>query len=283
MRFSLILPTLNRYAEPKRFLWHLKSQTYKDYELIIVDQNNDDRIYQIMKDIEPNYAYKILRCEKGASRARNLGLRNIKGDIVVFPDDDCWYPEDLLDKASKLFVHNPTYDGISTRCSDEYGNDVVAKFDINNGLINRYNLRKRVLAVTIFLRKRVVESIGYFNENIGPNSGSIYGAGEEMDYIFRCINRGCKIYYCNSLIVHHPETFAKKPFFEKNELEKAYKYAVGSGRLLKIYYPFIFSMLVLANRIKELIVSLLFFRKGYIAMNSNILFGIFKGYITAKE
>jgi glycosyltransferase involved in cell wall biosynthesis len=47
-KFSLVISTIHRTIELERFLIHLSDQTYKNFELIIVDQNDDDRVSKIM-------------------------------------------------------------------------------------------------------------------------------------------------------------------------------------------------------------------------------------------
>jgi glycosyltransferase involved in cell wall biosynthesis len=92
MKFSLVLATVGRTQEVARFLDSLARQTYRDFELIVVDQNPDDRLVELLRPFELRFPIIHLRCERGVSRARNLGPKYVSGDIVGFPDDDCWYP-----------------------------------------------------------------------------------------------------------------------------------------------------------------------------------------------
>ena len=58
IRFSLVLSTINRTDEVRRFLTTLDSQTYRQFELIVVDQNKDGRLLPILKP----YAEEVLDC-----------------------------------------------------------------------------------------------------------------------------------------------------------------------------------------------------------------------------
>src|SRR2546427_827401 len=97
MKFSLVQATLGRTGELARFLRELDQQTYRSFELIVVDQNPDQRLAPILAPYESRFPVFHVRSEKGLSRARNVGMRQIGGDVVAFPDDDCWYPPHLLE------------------------------------------------------------------------------------------------------------------------------------------------------------------------------------------
>ena len=55
-----------------------------------------------------------LRSERGLSRASNIGLRVARGDIIAIPDDDCWYPKDLLATVAAWFESHPEFGLLST-------------------------------------------------------------------------------------------------------------------------------------------------------------------------
>ena len=52
MKVSLVMPTINVTTELDLFLKSLKAQTYKDFELIVVDQNEGNEVFEIVKDYE---------------------------------------------------------------------------------------------------------------------------------------------------------------------------------------------------------------------------------------
>ena len=116
MRFSLIVPTISRTGELERFLASLELQRHKHFELIVVDQNPDDRLVSILSPYANRLSILHLRSEKkGASRARNIGLRHASGDVVAFPDDDCLYPPDVLSRVDHTFASRPEIDGLTGR------------------------------------------------------------------------------------------------------------------------------------------------------------------------
>ena len=115
---SLIVATLNRVAELERLLASLDGQTVEHFEVIIVDQNPDDRLAGTLAR-HPKLNLVHLRCRPGASRARNVGLRAARGNIIGFPDDDCWYPENVLKVVTEWFASHPEFDGLFGVLRDE--------------------------------------------------------------------------------------------------------------------------------------------------------------------
>lgn len=115
MKISVLVPTLGtREKEIRRLLETLEKQSYKDFEIIFVTQDN----HEIVKDIICKYSNldikQIEMSVKGLSRARNRGLEQASGEIVVLSDDDCWYPVNAFeiivnafekDNVLKLYYH----------------------------------------------------------------------------------------------------------------------------------------------------------------------------------
>ena len=109
MRFLLIITTLDRTSELRRFLNSACSQTYKNFKIVIVDQNDDERVTHLLDEFSGLLSIQHIRsAERGASSGRNAGLdHRWDADIVAFPDDDCWFPPDLLARVETFFKAHP--------------------------------------------------------------------------------------------------------------------------------------------------------------------------------
>ena len=150
MNFSLILCTVNRTKEVKEFLASLINQSYKNFEVVVVDQNKDDRILKII-EIFPTLTIKYLTSEIGLSKARNIGLKNTIGDIVCFPDDDCTYPNKLLENV-KDFFENFDYNILMGKTIDKITKEIVAgKLNYKSTILNPNNILGSY--TTLFIRK----------------------------------------------------------------------------------------------------------------------------------
>ena len=239
-RFSLILGTMGRTTELERFLRSLANQTYREFELIVVDQNLDDRLKPILAPHAKRYPVLHLRSERGLSKAKNAGLARASGDIVGFPDDDCQFSEDLLQRVARFFESHPEEDGLTGRAVDENGEDINSGFDRRAGRIDRFNVWRRGIAFNIFARRCSVQE-ARFDELMGPGAGTTWGAGDETDYLLQLLERGRSLFYDPALVVVHPRPQAH---YDTGTLgRRAYAYARGGGRTVRKHgYPLWFKM-----------------------------------------
>lgn len=101
--FSVITPTYNREHFLARTIDSILSQTFKDFELIIVDDGSTDHTRELIdryKDLRIVYFYKE---NGGQNSAINAGLQKAKGEYIAFCDsDDTWMPE-KLEKCMKKY------------------------------------------------------------------------------------------------------------------------------------------------------------------------------------
>jgi GT2 family glycosyltransferase len=189
--FDLVVATVGRVDELGRLLASLERQTEQGFHVLVVDQNDDERVGRVL-DRHINLNIERLRAPLGLSRARNQALPRLEADVVAFPDDDCVYPEDLLERVAAHLTHEPGLDGLTGR---------EPSWTSTAAVLTRDNLWNRAISFTIFLRRRLVERVGRFDESLGLPSSS----GEETDYLIRAIDRGARIEYDPSLVVEHLE------------------------------------------------------------------------------
>src|SRR5258708_17990546 len=96
LNYTLIIATLGRATELETLFESLALQHYPGLDCIVVDQNPDDRLKEIIDRWQDAFCIRRLRSSPGLSQARNIGLQYATGDIVAYPDDDCWYSPSLL-------------------------------------------------------------------------------------------------------------------------------------------------------------------------------------------
>jgi glycosyltransferase involved in cell wall biosynthesis len=194
MTFDLVVATLDRVEELGRLLDSLDRQTHKDFRVLVVDQNGDDRLVAILS-AHPSLELERLRAPTGLSRARNAALPHLNADIVAFPDDDCTFPDNLLARVAERLGTDRNLDGLTGRAPGS------ASWKHDAATLTRENLWNRAISFTIFLRRAVIEGVGAFDEALGLPSSS----GEETDYLIRALDAGARIDYDPTLVVMHPE------------------------------------------------------------------------------
>lgn len=277
MRFSLVVATLNRVAELQRLLLSLVNQSFPDFEIVVVDQNADGRIDSIIRCFARSLTIIHLHQPPGASLARNVGIAHACGELIAFPDDDCWYPPHLLRTVSSMFASHGQWDGIAGKCIDVDGTPTVNHLDTIPGRITRLNTLRRGSAATLFLRRRVTDSIGGFDQSMGPGAGTPWAAAEDLDLVVRAVIAGFHLRLLPSVCVWHGK------MIDCDALGSALKrrhYSRGMGRLLRKHsYPFVFCLLIAIADAKGLILAAALGRKGKVGFYSSALLGLTEGWI----
>jgi glycosyltransferase involved in cell wall biosynthesis len=230
LSFDLVLATIGRTQELRRLLDSLVSQTHREFRLILIDQNEDRRLEPILDEYRERIALLRVVSEPGLSRARNVGLGYVERDVVLFPDDDCWYPPNLLRTVSDNLGRRPDLDGVTGRTVDKAAGSPFVLWQRDPGLVTRENVWRTAVAVTIFLRRATVERVGAFDESLGAGSGTTWGSGEETDYLLRALDAGFAIGFDPELHVFHE---SPKPAFAPGPAEKAYLVGMGNSRVLR--------------------------------------------------
>lgn len=222
MKFSLILCTLDRTEEVENFLLSLVNQTYKNFEVVIVDQNDDNRLQQTINHFQNSLNILYQTSALGLSLGRNKGLSVCTGDIVCFPDDDCMYPSELLENI-KVFFLTHDYDILIGKTIDINTGKIVAGKNVS---LSQVLYPNHILgsSTTLFIRSKNIKI--KFDERFGL--GAIFNAEEENDLLFRLLKRGYKGYYAPDInYVYHPPSD-----LDFTNLERIYNRSIGLGAFI---------------------------------------------------
>ena len=201
-RISLVVATLGRVLEIEELVQSLATQTYQDYDLIIVDQNLDDRLIPVIDfahslGIEVSH---IRQTEPNQCLARNTGLMQAQGNIIAFPDDDCWYEPDLLEKVSTRMNDQDTPECVVVRWVEQ--DPVGAKPHQLSTLLWRRFQEVQASCITLFFNRDLLLDMHGFDSALGLHSW--YGGSEETDLMFRVMAKDNKVVYLPDALVHHP-------------------------------------------------------------------------------
>jgi glycosyltransferase involved in cell wall biosynthesis len=199
---SLIVATVERTSELDRLFASLGAQTFKDFEVIVVDQNTDDRLDPYLERARAlGIALKHLKHRPAnLSAARNVGIEAACGAWIGFPDDDCWYQPDLLEALQHRFQSTDPLSGAAVQWVEEG----VPSITFPNLTWERSRMFRDipVASFQLFFHRRLFEKIGNFDCRLGV--GLWFGAGEETDFVLRALRAGALVTYEPLAKVHHP-------------------------------------------------------------------------------
>lgn len=198
---SLILATVGRTDELGRLFESLAAQTYANFEVVVVDQNDDARLVPHLE--RARYLGITLRhirhTPPNLAAARNAGIEAARGKWIGFPDDDCWYDARLLERLATRFEHADQPAGIVVRWVEQDEQPLSA------GVLSWERSRAfrdiPVSSITLFCTRELCRQIDGFDSRLGV--GQWFGAGEETDFMLRALRSGAFVTYEPLGKVHH--------------------------------------------------------------------------------
>ncbi|MCP4481627.1 MAG: glycosyltransferase [bacterium] len=165
---SIIIPTYNRALLLKEAIDSVLSQTFQNFELIIIDDGSTDNTKNICKEHQSiRYIYQN---NQGVSAARNKGIALASAKFIAFLDsDDLWLPM-KLEKQLKFFSNNPQT--LITQTNEKWLRDGKIISQKKHHQKKSENIFERSLASclispsTIMVRKKIFEEVGLFDERL---------------------------------------------------------------------------------------------------------------------
>ncbi len=234
LTFTLVVATRQRTQELVRLLDSLTRQTHRLFDILVIDQNTDDRLVPVLDKYTSSLAICHVRTAAlGLSAARNVGLPLCQGDIVAFPDDDCWYASDVLERVSAMLLAHPEWAAVTGREASSAELAESPRFDKESGCVDKNNIWRRHISFTAFLRRLSLDGLLY-DTSLGVGAKTIWGSGEETDFLLRFLESGNHAQYEPSLVVFHPD-WGQGPY-TKAAIEKARRYGMGMGRIMQIHH-----------------------------------------------
>ena len=171
---SVIIPTFNRSDKLSETIQNIINQSYKNIELIIVDDGSDDNTAQIIKKFNYNIHYIKHNENLGTISARLTGINNATGKYIAFLDDDDMWSEKKIELQKLALDNNKNLDFIM--CNYKV-NDVIKKtqYEVN---LNKFalNYQKLIhskpgpfLQCCLFRSEFIKTHYNLFDENSMPS------------------------------------------------------------------------------------------------------------------
>lgn len=212
---SIIIPTRNSEKTLEKCLESIKNQSYKNIEIIIVDQESEDKTLEIAT----KYGAKIFNLSKPLfytppTKSRNTGAKGSSGEVFYHLDSDMELSSDLIKESIEKLINN-----------NEIGALIVHEIDITSGFWSKVKAFERKcywgndnIESARIVRKDIFDKVSGYDENIS--------SGEDFD-IHKRYKSLCKIDFCNNCVYHNLGylNFVKL-------IKKKYSY----GKTAKLYF-----------------------------------------------
>lgn len=156
-KVSIIIPVFNGEKTIRRAIDSCISQTYKDIEILVIDNMSEDSTFSVISKYNDKRIRIFSIPQKGRSKARNYGIRNAEGKYLLFLDADDEISEDRIEKGVEFLEKNGQYfahanailyiNELNKTCRVHEINYSPKKFQLNNVFpINSVLLKNQILS-----------------------------------------------------------------------------------------------------------------------------------------
>lgn len=229
--FSIIFPTNNRAKDVEITLKNLKKSTFKNFEVIIIDNNSTDNTAQIAKK------YNFVKYFKNYSnayvvKARNQAVKYSSGEVIFCIDDDSFPSVHTLKNAYKVFTQDKKIGIISCGIKNYeiYKNEILSK-----KIKNVRSKSKETLTWSGcggFVRKELYKKYGPWDES------GVHGFYESLTCMWALKDKKKIMNYDNIFVFHKVSGGGKGGKIRGNDLMREDEFFANSFFILKYYETF---------------------------------------------
>lgn len=174
---SVVMPTYKRSEMLSRAIESVLTQTYKNIELLLVNDNEPDDEYTAelelrIKKYESDSRFRFILQEKhvNGAVARNVGIKQSRGEFIAFLDDDDWWEKEKIEHQVKFIETLPEDYGVVSCRMKRYNKDKVIEVLPLYGNGNVYKDIMMLLPIyatdSLLFRHFALDKAGYFDESL---------------------------------------------------------------------------------------------------------------------
>ena len=201
---SVIIPTYNKSQYLKEAIESVLNQTYKNIEIIIVDDGSTDNTEKIARSFQGTRIIYFFQKNKGPAGARDSGIKKAQGEYVAFLDsDDLWLPE-KLERQIEFMERNSEIGLLGTGCYEvDSGGKMIGKknFPTENNILQKILIKYNpFIQSSVTIKKEILDKVEGYDEN--------FSESEDYDLWLRIAK------YCQ--IANLPEPLVMKRYYPEN-------------------------------------------------------------------
>lgn len=264
MKISVIIPNYNGEKIIDGCIQSLLQQEYKDFNIIVVDNNSTDESVKIIEEKYPSITLIKNNENLGFAAAVNIGIKVSKSDFVALLNNDTEVDTKWLGNLYSVVSKDDKIFSASSKMIRFYERDIIDDAGDQYNLlgwaykrgdgasVDKFNKNKVVFSTCAgagLYRRKVFEEIGYFDENF-------FAYLEDIDVSFRGNIHGYKNVYVNDAIVYHMVSATSGSRHNEFKVKLASR---NSIYLIRKNMPLIFTIINLPFLILGIIVKYIFF------------------------
>lgn len=229
-KVSVIICTRNRGNLITLTLESVLANIYESFEVLVIDQSTNDETKSAIQSllIDPRLIY-IRTNTSGLSIARNIGLKEAKGEFLAYTDDDCTVPKNWVEKIYHTFQEHPRLAVLNCNVippSNYDKSSFIPGYQITNNrtLFSIKDCYQGIgIGAGMAVRRKTIISIGGFDEALG--AGAKLSAGEDHDIVIRALIHGWQAFdLADTHVVH----YGSRNIAETKILSKRNWYGLGA-------------------------------------------------------
>lgn len=208
---SIIIPVHNEEKWINICVKSFLNQTYPKTEIIIVNDASCDKTLKILKKFDSKIKITSFIKNRGEARARTVGAKESKGDIIIQTDADAAYPRNFVEIALGYFKENPEIAGLALGEIKVHKNQqgLIANYwrvKRKSSFLAKEKADKKVTGCVV-IKKYVYNKIGYYDPKMI--------AGTDVDFANRMTQQGYKIFWAKDLYIEHADPTLLKIFLKR--------------------------------------------------------------------
>lgn len=219
MRFSVIFCTYNREKYIYNAMKSIAEQDFssQDYEIVLVNNNSTDSTESICNQFQKDYPHIVFRyfleTNQGLSYARNRGVAESRGEILVFVDDDATTFDHYLSSIDILFKEHPSvracggpiqpvYEVTKPKWLSHYTEQLIGGALYEGDKVKPFRNGRYPGGGNSAFRKEIFDIYGLFNVELGRKGTGLIGA-EEKDLYDRLTRGKEQFFYLPQMGIYH--------------------------------------------------------------------------------
>lgn len=173
---SIITPVYNREKQLPKAIDSVIKQTYRNWELIIIDDRSTDNTKEaVSRYIGKDKRIKYIKNthKQGPAGARNQGIEVAKGDYIAFLDSDDFWEEDKLEiQLREMVKKNNSFSCTANKrinCPIQVSYKIKTE-DRSGDVFNQFLRNNFILTSAVMIKKEAINEVGLFDENLFTSS-----------------------------------------------------------------------------------------------------------------